>query len=79
MNIHAIGRRGIAEIHPRVTEFAPEFTAAVNVTTVPALTELTAVPPDVTAMEVVVAASDCATASAPQKNSQSQERGSQHP
>jgi hypothetical protein len=45
---------------PGVTAAPPEVTVAVRVTTLPDATELVAVPPEVTAIAVDVAAFDCA-------------------
>jgi hypothetical protein len=47
---------------PTVTAAAPTFTEAVSVTTLPDATVVTALPPEVTARVVLVAAGACAEA-----------------
>jgi hypothetical protein len=57
MNVRAVSSSRVAEVHdPLVTAPAPEFTVAASVTTLPEATVVTALPLDITASVVVVAA-----------------------
>jgi len=63
MNIRALNRRSVAEVHlPGVTGVVPAFTEAVSVTTLPEATVVAALPPEVTARVAAVAVFVCADA-----------------